>query len=200
VAFVHAAGVSILLDHVTEYELVDGREVALTVLRSTGLISRNDNPFREDPAGPEVPVPGAQLIGPWSFSFGVLPHAGSWDEAGVLDAAEGYRLPFVSASGTGDGRDDAPSAVQGLRVSGNGVVLSALRRREDELEVRVVAETSVPTTAEISGRRIVAAREVDLLGRPVVDHPPEVDGTLRIPLGPWDIRTVRLRTADATPL
>src|SRR6185295_10645561 len=39
--FVHAAGVTVLLDHVTEYELVDGQELALTVLRSTGLISRN---------------------------------------------------------------------------------------------------------------------------------------------------------------
>ena len=53
-----------LLDQITEYELVDdGRELALTVLRSFGLISRNANPYREDPAGPEVPVPDAQLIG-----------------------------------------------------------------------------------------------------------------------------------------
>ena len=35
--FVHAAGVSVLFDHLTEYELVDdGRELAITVLRSFG--------------------------------------------------------------------------------------------------------------------------------------------------------------------
>src|SRR4029079_1140548 len=84
--FVHAAGATILLDHVTEYELVDGRELALTILRATGLISRNDNPFREDPADPEVPVPGAQMLGPWRASFAVMPHPGAWSEAGVLAA------------------------------------------------------------------------------------------------------------------
>ena len=65
--FVHAEGVSLLFDHIAEYELIDdGRELAITVLRSFGLISRNANPYREDPAGPEVPVPDAQRIGPWA--------------------------------------------------------------------------------------------------------------------------------------
>ena len=66
-----AGGVVLLLEHVTEYELLDG-ELALTVLRSTGLISRNDNRYREDPAGPSLPIPDAQMRGPWSFSFAYL--------------------------------------------------------------------------------------------------------------------------------
>ena len=60
VSFVSVEGCSALLDQVTEYEVVDGAELALTVLRSFGLISRNANPYREDPAGPEVPVPAAR--------------------------------------------------------------------------------------------------------------------------------------------
>ena len=59
-AFVAAGGIALLLDHVTEYEVV-GDELALTILRSTGLMSRADNPWREDPAGPSVPIPAAQL-------------------------------------------------------------------------------------------------------------------------------------------
>ena len=42
--FVQTEGVTALLDHVVEYEVVDGRELALTVLRSFGWISRNGNP------------------------------------------------------------------------------------------------------------------------------------------------------------
>jgi alpha-mannosidase len=61
--FVDAGGMAILLDHVAEYEVVGGRELALTVLRSIGFISRNFNPYREDPAGPDVPIPAAQLRG-----------------------------------------------------------------------------------------------------------------------------------------
>ena len=193
--FVHAAGISVLLDHVTEYELVDGRELALTVLRSTGLISRNDNPFREDPAGPEVPVPNAQLVGPWQFGFALLPHAGSWDSAGVLAASEAYHHPFMTAAGTGTVTGDAggPTPGAGLRLTGEGVVLSALRRRGDLLEIRLVAEHRVATAARIVGREpFVAAREVDLLGRAGAELPVNADGSIDLSLGPWAIRTIRI--------
>ena len=68
VRHIAAGGITLLLDHVSEYELLDD-ELALTVLRSTGLISRNDNRYREDPAGPSLPIPAAQMHGPWSFSL-----------------------------------------------------------------------------------------------------------------------------------
>ena len=57
--FVDAGGVAVLLDHVMEYEVVEGRELALTLLRSIGLISRADNPYREVNAGPGVALPRA---------------------------------------------------------------------------------------------------------------------------------------------
>src|SRR5206468_1350414 len=92
-AFVAAGGIVLLLEHVTEYELLDG-ELALTVLRSTGLISRNDNRYREDPAGPSLPIPAAQLRGPQTFSFAYIP---SIDD--VLENADAFRLPFLTAAG-----------------------------------------------------------------------------------------------------
>jgi mannosylglycerate hydrolase len=202
--FVHAAGATILLDQVTEYELVDGRELALTILRSTGLISRNDNPFREDPAGPEVPVPGAQLVGPWRFTFAVLPHAGTWEEADVLGLGEAYRLPFVTAPARDGGADEhgaaaAGSPAAGLRIEGRGVVLAALRRRGDELELRLVAETGSATHVTISGRPIASASDVDLLGRPGAPLPVEPDGSLELDLGPWEIRTLRMQPVAMPP-
>ena len=194
--FVHAAGVTVLLDHVTEYELVDGRELALTVIRSTGLISRNDNPFREDPAGPEVPVPDAQLVGPWRFGFALLPHTGSWNDgaerASVLSAAEAYHLPAITAPATGPAAA-AASETQGIRIGGAGVVLSALRRRDDELEIRLVAESPTPTVATLAAPGgFAAAREVDLLGRTGAALTLEPDAALRLPLRAWEIRTVRV--------
>ncbi|HEU6444500.1 MAG TPA: glycoside hydrolase family 38 C-terminal domain-containing protein, partial [Gaiellaceae bacterium] len=81
--FVDAGGVSALLDHPMEYELVGGRELALTILRSTGLISRSAHAYRESPAGPEIPIPAAQCRGPWSIGFALYPHDGAWHEAGV---------------------------------------------------------------------------------------------------------------------
>ena len=196
--FVHAGGVTALLDQVTEYELVGGRELALTVLRSTGLISRNDNPFREDPAGPEVPVPGAQLVGPWQFGFALLPHAGSWESSGVLAASEAYHHPFLTANGTARAADVPASspavAGNGIQLSGEGVVLSALRRRDDWLEIRLVAKHPAPTTAVLVGAApFEAAREVDLVGRVGVALPIEPDGSIRVALGAWEIRTIQVR-------
>ncbi|MEA2608943.1 MAG: 2-O-(6-phospho-alpha-D-mannosyl)-D-glycerate hydrolase, partial [Chloroflexota bacterium] len=190
--FVHAAGVTVLLDHLAEYELVDdGRELALTVLRSFGLISRNANPYREDPAGPEVPVPDGQMLGATRFGFAIFPHAGGWSEAGVLAAAERYQHPLLAVRGASrETSTNAKSAI-GLIVEGSGVVLSSLRRRSDWLELRLVAEHATPTEAMVRGD-FREALVVDLLGREgsLLACP---DSVLRLPLDAWEIATVRLR-------
>ena len=58
--WVAAGAAAVLTDHVMEYELVDGtgrdaapdgaKELALTILRSTGTISRTLHPWRAEPA------------------------------------------------------------------------------------------------------------------------------------------------------
>jgi mannosylglycerate hydrolase len=136
--FVSAGEIAVLLDHVLEYEVVDGRELALTLLRSTGLISRNHNPWREDPAGPELAVPEAQLPGPHAVAFALLPHDGSWAEAGTLAEMERYQHPFASVRGAGSTQELAEQA--GLSVEGDGIVLSSLRRRDGWLELRLVCQ------------------------------------------------------------
>jgi alpha-mannosidase len=190
VAFAGVDGCSVLLDQVTEYEVVDGRELALTLLRSFGLISRNANPYREDPAGPEVPVPAAQLLGARSFRFALLPHAGRWRDAGTRAAAERYRHPFAVVRSTGPG--DAPATpVSGLQLQGDGAVLSAVRRRHDWLEIRVVNDGAhgVPRHARHRARR--GARR-----RPPRSPGGRADGDggrVTLDLVPWEIRTVQVR-------
>ena len=150
--FVDAGGVAVLLDHVMEYEVVEGRELALTLLRSIGLISRPDNPYREVNAGPELALPAAQCLGPWSIGFALFPHSGSWLEAGVLEQMEAYQHRFLTAPG--EGRQAAVSEGAGLELSGDGVILSALRRRGDQLEARVVNQTAEPRTATLAGQAV----------------------------------------------
>ena len=189
--FVQTEGVSALLDHIVEYEVVDGRELALTLLRSFGWISRNANPYREDPAGPEVPVPDAQLIGERSIRFALMPHAGSWADAGVVAEAERYQHAALVVRGTGPASDASPEG-GGLAIDGEGVVLTALRRRGEWLELRVVAETASATEAVVRGS-FDEARDADLLGRPM-GALASAPGLLRLPLGPWEIRTIHLRS------
>jgi mannosylglycerate hydrolase len=141
-SFVAGGGVVVLLEHVTEYELLDG-ELALTVLRSTGLISRNDNRYREDPAGPSLPIPAAQLRGPWTFSFAYVP-----DIDDVLECTEAFRLRFLTAAGKSRGTELTQHA--GPSIEGHGVVLTSLRPGC----ARLVNESPHRVDATFAGRSI----------------------------------------------
>ena len=168
--WVDAGGLAVLLDHVTEYELTDGGgELALTLLRSIGLISRSANPYRLDPAGPELPIPDAQMRGPWRMDVGLLVHAGDWDAAGVADAAERYAHGFVAAPGrAGPGGSWPPDGAgdDALALEGGNVVLASLRRRpEGWLEARIVNLAAAPRVASLRGE-LTEAREATLLGEP----------------------------------
>jgi mannosylglycerate hydrolase len=147
--FVDAGGMAALLEHPMEYELVDGgRELTLTILRSTGLISRSAHAYRESPAGPEIPIPAAQCRGPWSIGFALYPHDGAWHEGGVLAELECYLHPFLVAPGAAL---DGPTTASGPELRGDGVALSALRLRGRRLEARVACEHPEPVTAELGG-------------------------------------------------
>ncbi len=161
--FVDAGGVAALLDHPMEYELIDGRELALTILRATGLVSRSAHRYRQSPAGPELAIPAAQCRGPWSIGFALFPHDGEWHEAGVLDQLEHYRHPFLVAPGRAL---DGPRTASGPELTGQGVVLSSLRRRGRRLEATVANEHPE------AGKATFGEAELDLRA--------------------WEIRTVEL--------
>ena len=86
--------------------LTGGRELALTILRSTGLISRSAHAYRESPAGPEIEIPAAQCRGPWSIGFALYPHDGTWHEADVLARARALPAPVRGRAGGGARRPD----------------------------------------------------------------------------------------------
>ena len=212
--FVDAGGAAVLLGHVLEYELLaDPPELALTLLRAVGQISRNANRYREEPAGPEVATPGAQCRGPWSVGLAVHPHAGPWHDDGVLEQAERYQHDLLAVPGAAApapppaaGPANPPPAAgaappgpaaagagegAGLAVEGDGVTLSALRRRGEWLELRLARQHPEPGPATVGGG-LLAAREADLLGRPG-SALPVTGGSLRLELAAWEIRTVQLR-------
>ena len=58
-----AGGIGVLHEGVFEYELTAGNELAVTLLRCVGTISRQALATRPYPAGPDVATPDAQMIG-----------------------------------------------------------------------------------------------------------------------------------------
>ncbi|MEV4755964.1 hypothetical protein AB0J86_12730 [Micromonospora sp. NPDC049559] len=196
--FVAAGGatgsLAVLLTQPSEYELVDdGRELALTVLRAVGMLSRNRHVLRDEPAGPQVPTPQAQCRGERTVEFALLPFAGAWHTAGVPAAAEAYRHEPLAFPGTAPVDAPLPPAVTGVEVTGEGVALTSLRDRDGLVELRVVAEHPAPTVATVgAGRPLLGAWRADLLGRRG-EELSIVDDAVRLPLRPWEIATVQLR-------
>jgi alpha-mannosidase len=199
--WIDAGGLAALLDHLAEYELVDdGREMAVTILRSTGLISRNANPYRQDPAGPEMAIPNAQMRGPRRFSLAVMPHAGDWTEGGVVGAAERYRHALLSVASGGPTDASWPphgAMAEGLALDAASgcVVISSLRRRSDGwLEARIVNLGARAAEATLRGG-LTEAREANLRGEP--GSAIEVrDGGVSLELRPAEIRTIQLRRTE----
>lgn len=191
-AFVAAGGVAALLEHATEYEIVDdGAELALTLLRPTGRISRNRHAHRDEPAGPQVPTPQAQCRGLRTVELALLPYAGEWHESDVHTAAEAFRHPLTALPGAAVAATGLPAAAEGLGVTGEGVVFSSARDREGLLEVRVVAQSPQPATVRMTLPGLVSARRCDLLGTPG-EPLTVVDGATVTELRPWEIATVQL--------
>ncbi|HEX9969273.1 MAG TPA: hypothetical protein VGB03_03970, partial [Acidimicrobiales bacterium] len=62
--FVQAGSLTVVHEGLLEYEVVDeGRALALTLLRATGMLSRVELAYRPLPAGPPMPLDGPQMLG-----------------------------------------------------------------------------------------------------------------------------------------
>lgn len=67
-----------------EIEALQGEhssELALTLLRCVGWLSRDDFSTRKGHAGPFLPTPGAQEPGRHVFHYALIPHTGGWQTA-----------------------------------------------------------------------------------------------------------------------
>ncbi|WP_433226034.1 alpha-mannosidase [Actinomadura formosensis] len=192
--FVAAGGLAVLLEHVTEYEISgSGQEMALTLLRAVGHLSRDRNTYRDQPAGPQLATPAAQCRGERAVGMAIMPYDGGRPGTEVLRAAEAYRHDLLTAAGYGHASVPAPASREGVAITGDGVVMTSLRPRDGWIETRMVAECAEPTTAVLRGGFTEAVR-VDLRGRPGARLDVHA-GTATLALRPWEIATVRLRAS-----
>ncbi len=70
-----------------EYEVSRGEggaEIALTLLRCVGWLSRDDMYCRQGHAGPAEAVPEAQCLGQHTFRYSLIPHVGDYRQAHSL--------------------------------------------------------------------------------------------------------------------
>ena len=171
-----------------EYEAIPrpggGTDLAITLLRAIGWLSRADLATRPYVAGPLVEVPEAQGLGErrCEYAIGVRGAAG---DAALVRATEDWRFDPAD----GPGRIDLQGV---LDVRGERFACTTLKAAEDRdgVILRLYNPGSDPGFAEIGGA--VAAVERCRLdetgGDPVAG---------RVALGPYEIVTLRVRPAPA---
>jgi mannosylglycerate hydrolase len=179
--FVSAGGLTVFHSGLLEYELVDdGRALALTLLRAVGVLARPSLPSRPVPAGPAVPTPDAQLLGPRRFAYAAA--LGVDDPWSVADDL-GSPLRAVRAEGGGP----LPRVGSRLEVDLGGACFSSLRRHRGGLELRVFNPHRYPVTVGLPGR---AGSLVELTGAVVARW------AERFELPPGRFATARLDQPD----
>lgn len=149
-------GLALFNQGLPEYEADTGPagpELAVTLVRSVGWLSRDDLVSRPQGAGPTLPTPEAQCLGAHEQHLAIYPFAGQWWESSLLAEAQAFACPPLATPG-----DNASAGAPLLTLEG-GLELSALKRAHDRdgLIVRVVNPAPVPVSGTLTLHRRAAA-------------------------------------------
>ena len=190
-------GLSIANRGLPEHEVVLDDEgnavIALTLLRCVGWLSRPDLRARKGNGGWTLQTPGAQCAGVHVFEYSLIPHAGSWQDAGVMDLAHQFAFPPLVLD-LGAGRRGKGGDRSFVNVNRGEIVLSALKKAENgdccimrlwNASAKTVAASfafNVPVTS--IHRTDLAERRQDILsGR---------NGAFAVEFPPWKIVTLEV--------
>jgi alpha-mannosidase len=111
------------------FDSEDGNsEIALTLLRCVGWLSRGDLQTRKGDAGPALETPGAQMLGAWQFDYSIIPHDHSWQIA--WQQAEAFNRPLRAVSSALH-PGSLPSVHSFVNVSPTVIRVTALKAAED---------------------------------------------------------------------
>lgn len=126
-----------------------GLEVAVTLLRCVGWLSRMDFPERSGHAGPGMETPGAQLQGDWSFDLALIPFKES-ERTNAYQRAYAFETPLRAVGASiHDGKlpsqgslaqvEPAEFAVSAVKTaeSGQGWVLRGVNLGSSPVMVRI---------------------------------------------------------------
>src|SRR6266536_709413 len=141
-----AGGIAVFHEGVFEYEVVEGRELAVTLLRCVGTISRQSMASRPWAAGPDIPTPEAQMIGRTEFRVGILADARPED---LLREWERFALPLLETPAPGGG--DLAATGRLLELDEGSAALSSVHRVDGRVEVRIWNPTHRTIHSQVRG-------------------------------------------------
>jgi alpha-mannosidase len=165
-------------------------EIAVTMLRSVGWLSRDDMSVRRGHAGPAFETPGGQVPGKWQFETAIIPHTGDWSEA--YQHAYAFQSPLRAVE-TSLHAGELPPQGSFIRHSPADFVISAVKESEDGLGwiVRGYNITSETIRLKLRPlRQFVKAWQVNLAEQKIEKLEVEDDGSVELPVGGHKISTI----------
>jgi mannosylglycerate hydrolase len=125
-------GATVFSDGLAEYETTPAGDVAITLARAVGVLSRIDLPERPGHAGWPEETPWAQSPGPLEATLAFMPHEGTRAPA-VIDlierTADDVLLPLTGSTVRSALSVPAPTA--GFQLEGEGLAFSAAKDSDD---------------------------------------------------------------------
>jgi len=174
---------------------VDGHAaIAVTLLRCVGWLSRGDIPERNGHAGPGAPTPGAQMAGPWTFDYSIVPFEET-QRLAAYEQAYAFETPLRAAS-AGFHPGPLPSEGALIQVEPAGFTLSTVKKAEDGSGwvVRGYNLTGQDMLVRMMpGLAYQAAQVVNLAEEKLADLAPEANGAITCPVRGHQILTVLFR-------
>jgi hypothetical protein len=130
--FADAGGATVFSDGLGEYEVTASGDVAITLVRGVGVLSRIDLPERPGHAGWPEETPWAQSPGPFEAAFAFMPHDGARTAAtidSIERAADDVLLPLTGS--TLRSALQKPKPTSGFELDGAGFAFSAAKDSDD---------------------------------------------------------------------
>lgn len=166
-----------------------GTEIALTLLRCVGWLSRDDFPNRKGHAGPFMETPGAQMQGQWNFEYSL-----SFDLQAITSrqAAYSFETPLQVVS---TGVQDHGLYHQGtfIQTSPQEFLVSAIKQSRDEEGWLLRGYNQSSNDIRVSLQTILPFNKVywgNLAEEKIKKLYPEKDGTMAFKVKGHEIVTI----------
>lgn len=168
-------------------------EIALTLLRCVGWLSRDDFPERKGHAGPGEPTPGAQLPGIHRFDYAILAGAAQ-DSSTLYQLADDFAAPLRGVV-TGLHEGVLPAQASFLQVEPAEFAVTAVKQVENQPQAWLVrgynrssAPIAVTLTSMLPVQRAFHTNMLEERGDEIV----LVDGGVPLQVKPWQVISVLL--------
>ena len=172
-----------------------GTDIALTLLRAVGWLSRGDLRWRNGHAGPGLETPEAQTPGLHRFAYALTTFRGDWQSAGIVAQAHRFAHPPMAVAAEAHS-GSLPRDAAFWQIDNPHVVLSAVTpsKRRGAFLARCYNASAQSQTVSIAFPGDPAVRGVNCLEQPVrLALRRSRTGTLQLQLRPFEIVTLAVQ-------